>query len=189
MKYALIPLALLTFGCSGGGGNNGSDTAFVGDVALIQSIDWSCDQTSWTYTAFTDGLSYRVQVDVVSTQDWDGSAEPSTDDVWRESHQIFNLAEADDRGWCEYGSNPALSWVTDTTQVVEGSSTFFQCGLNNPDTLAFSVQVRDANDSVFDCAIWVHKSQAWFEGEQGMDCLCFEAEADGACGDHNDVAL
>lgn len=186
MKYAFIPLALLLFGCTDDG-DNSNDTAPVGDVALIQSIDWACDQTSWSYTAFTDGLSYRVQVDVVHSGVWDGSAEPSTDDVWRESHQIFNLAEADDRGWYEYGTNPDLSVVVDTTQVNEGSSTWFECGRHNPDSVAFSIQVRDANDNVFDCAMWGHQSSAWFEGELGMDCLCFESEEEGACGDHESI--
>jgi hypothetical protein len=184
MKYATLALALFAFGCSDeGGSDNGDSDGPVGDVSEIQTVDWTCNQTSWTYTTLTDGLAYKVQVQVFDSDAWDGSAEPAEEDAWRETHQFFNTDVAADESWFEYKGT--VTKVENTSQVVEGQSTVFECGRQGADNLAFSMQVRDANDNVFDCALWGHRSAEWFNDTLGMDCLCFESEEDGACGDHS----
>lgn len=186
MKYASFGLALLAFGCNdeGSSSDDPTDSGPVGDVALVQTIDWNCDQTSWTFTNRTDGLASKVVVQVFHSGAWDGiDTSPSVEDAWRETHQVFNTAVADDESWFEYEA--VLGKVADPSQVIEGQSTWFECGRHGADELAFAVQVLDANDDVYDCAMWGHRSSDWYETIQGEDCLCFEPELDGGCGDHS----
>lgn len=196
MKYASLTLLVLAAACNGGGGPiegdipipeglNGAEP--TGDVALIQQIDWSCTPEQWVYTAETDGLAATLRLQIIDTSAWDGSSElPPRDPeegVWRESTTFFLTGE-DPWLW-----EKTLTYNDVPSQVANSTSeTLFLCGRDNPDNLAYSFQVLDAEEKVFDCALWGHLSEAWFVDNWGLnECLCFEPEEDGACGDHSTV--
>ena len=191
MQYKLLGLFGLV-GCinGGGGGTNFTDEVAVGldsgepagDVALIQQVDWDCEDQSWHYEARSDGYVSTMRLQVVQTGRWDGSPQGDAEDVWRESHRFFVIDEDPGGAWALYGGD--LTTNTNQSQVANSNGqTFYRCGVHSPDNVAFAFQVLDAEERVFDCAIWGNMSEAWFKDRVGLsECLCFESEEDGACG-------
>jgi len=195
MKYLSLPLLLLTVACTGTSGEGREEIPLpeglngespTGEVSLIQVIDWFCDADSWRFEAQTDGLANILRLQIIDTGAWDGvEANPprssTGDGVWRESHTFFLFQE---NPWL-WEKN--LSYNDNESQVANSSSeTMFDCGRQTPENVAFSFQVLDATERVYDCALWGHLSEAWFVDNWGLDeCVCFEPEEDGACGDHS----
>ncbi|TNE92116.1 MAG: hypothetical protein EP330_02890 [Deltaproteobacteria bacterium] len=197
MKYASFALLLLAVGCNGSGPSEGREEipfpvglgsdAPEGEVSLIQVIDWYCDQETWRFEAQTDGLANILRLQVIDTGAWDGvTPDPPRSStieggVWRESTTFF-LFQEDPWLW-----EKTLVYNDNESQVANSSdSTLFQCGRRNDDNLAFSFQVLDATERVYDCALWGHMSEAWFVDNWGLnECLCFEPEENGGCGDHS----
>lgn len=197
MKYASIALLLLATACSGSGPSEGREQIPIpvglggdapeGEVSLIQVIDWFCDQETWRFEAQTDGLANILRLQVIDTSAWDGSdPEPPRsatleNGVWTESTRFFLFQE---NPWLW---EKTLYYNDNESQVATSTDqTLFQCGRMGTSRLAFSFQVLDATERVYDCALWGHLSEDWFVGNWGLDeCLCFEPEEQGGCGDHS----
>lgn len=194
MNYTSLGLLLLITGCSGSTGSGSFDEIPLpeglggaeptGEVSFIQEIDWNCDADGWDYTALTDGGANVLRLQIVKTGDWDGTEEAPPRDaeegVWRESFTFFSTGEGT---WSK-----SLLYNDNAAQVANSSSeTNFLCGRDTAANVAYSFQVLDSNELVYDCALWGHNSEAWFSDNWGLadECLCFEPEEEGACGDHS----
>ena len=121
-----------------------SGDVYIGDT-IIQQIDSSCDASSWSFSATTDGWTSDAVLNIDQT-----GVDPSV--AWDEEHTLVST-DYDPNGYWDTVEID-LPIVTDWEQQQADVNTLFQCNDDRKATLTWMIRVWDPDGTMSDCAVW-----------------------------------
>ena len=111
----------------------------------FDTIEYNCDSVGWFYDLYSIGWMGGAELYIYQT----GSSDP-----WDEFHNFPSESYDYDPGgaWDNYYME--LDHVESYTDVVEGSTTLYDCDDGRKATLTWAVIVYDQEGAQADCATW-----------------------------------